>query len=73
VAFLEGSPNTSRAVTVTRCRLLKLYREDFHRLEAMNPAIGRQIRSTAERRRAERETCGASHPMQRSLEREPED
>jgi hypothetical protein len=39
-------------VTASRCRLLKLFREDFHRLETTNPEIAAHIRATAARRRA---------------------
>jgi hypothetical protein len=38
-AMLEGEPSRRRFVTTSRCRLLKLFREDFHRLETANPAI----------------------------------
>ena len=31
-------------ITRTRCRLLKLHREDFHRLEVTHPAISARIR-----------------------------
>ena len=34
------------------CRLLKLFRDDFHRLETTNPDIAAHIRATAARRRA---------------------
>lgn len=54
VAFLEGETSPGRYVTVTRCRLLKLYREDFHRLEATSPAIGHHLRRVAAERRAQR-------------------
>lgn len=39
-------------MTASRCRLLKLFREDFHRLETTNPEIAAHIRATAARRRA---------------------
>jgi voltage-gated potassium channel len=55
VALLEGSPNPGTFATVARSRLLKLYKEDFHRLEQINPAIGEHVRRVAEQRRLARE------------------
>lgn len=55
VAFLDSAPSAGRFVTVSRCRLLKLYREDFPRVEAVKPDIASQIRRiAAERREARR-------------------
>lgn len=51
VAMLEGTAHPGRYVTLTRCRLLKLYREDFVQLEAANPLIGSHIREIAHARR----------------------
>jgi voltage-gated potassium channel len=34
-------------VTASKCRLLKLHREDFHRLAATRPRIASHIRSLA--------------------------
>jgi CRP-like cAMP-binding protein len=44
-------------VTLSRCRLLKLFREDFHRLETTHPDIAQHIRTTAARRRAMRKAA----------------
>lgn len=53
-AVLENDTHHGTFVTTSKCRLLKLHREDFHRLAAANPAIARTIRATAsERRRGE--------------------
>ncbi len=54
VALLDNDVNPGRFQTLTRSRLLKLYREDFHRLEAGNQAVGRHIRKVAAERRAAR-------------------
>ena len=45
VAVLENDVNHGTFRTLTRCRLLKLYREDFRRLEHVNPNVAKQIRS----------------------------
>ena len=34
--------------TTTKCRLLKLHREDFHRLESVNPQLAARLRQVAE-------------------------
>ena len=53
VAALENDINHGSFRTKSRCRLLKLYREDFRRLEHVNPEIARAIRTMAiERMRA---------------------
>lgn len=54
VAMLENDINPGRFTTLSRCRLLKLYREDFRRLEAANPSIGAHIRGIAAQRKAMR-------------------
>lgn len=46
-AMLEGEPSRGAFVTTSRCRLLKLFREDFHRLETANPAIAGVLRAAA--------------------------
>lgn len=43
-AMLENDLNRSSFVTSTRCRLLKLHREDFHLLETRSPGVARRIR-----------------------------
>lgn len=45
--MLERSANSGAYRTVGRTRLLKLHRADFHRLEQINPALGRHIRLVA--------------------------
>ena len=50
--MLNGMATEGAFVTASRCRLLKLFREDFHRLETTNPEIAAHIRATAARRRA---------------------
>ena len=55
VATLENDVNHGSFRTATRCRLLKLYREDFRRLEHVNPEVARTIRSLALERMRERE------------------
>jgi len=52
VPMLNGMAIEGAFVTMSRCRLLKLFREDFHRLETTNPDIAAHIRATAARRRA---------------------
>lgn len=55
VALIENDLSPGRFMTTTRCRLLKLYREDFNRLEAAHPEIGSHIRKVAADRRAARQ------------------
>ncbi len=55
VAVLDGDVNPGAFTTLSRTRLLKLYREDFHRLEVINPAIGAHIRAVAAQRKRARE------------------
>jgi len=55
VALLENDLNLGTFVTASKCRLLKLYREDFHRLEAASPAISSHIRKIAVARRRARD------------------
>jgi len=49
-AMLEGEPSGGAFVTTSRCRLLKLFREDFHRLETANPAFAEVLPAAASRR-----------------------
>jgi voltage-gated potassium channel len=49
-AMLEGEPSQGAIVTTSRCRLLKLFREDFHRLESANPAVAGALREAANKR-----------------------
>lgn len=48
-ALLERMADPARYVTRSRCRLLKLYREDFQRLEATAPAAAQRLREVASR------------------------
>ena len=54
VAMLENDVHRGRFVTVSKCRLLKLHREDFHRLETANRQIAINLRREAALRRAAR-------------------
>ncbi len=55
VAVLENDVNHGTFRTVTRCRLLKLYREDFRRLEHVNPEVAKHIRTVGVARMRSRE------------------
>lgn len=52
VAMLEDDGAPAAFITKTKCRLLKLHREDFHRLEVASPEIGHLLRRKAQERRA---------------------
>lgn len=54
VAMLENDLHSGSFITVAKCRLLKLHREDFHRLETANPQVAANIRKIAAARRAAR-------------------
>lgn len=50
--------------TIGRCRLLKLYREDFRRLEHLAPEVGRHLRrAAAERVRERNALVSAARPV----------
>ena len=51
-AMLEHDTHKGSFVTTTRCRLLKLHREDFHRLETTSPEVARCLRKTAQQQTA---------------------
>ncbi len=59
-AMLENDVSFGTFQTVGRCRLLKLYREDFRRLEYLAPEVAREIRSAALQRIKERESAIAA-------------
>ncbi len=59
VAMLDNDIHTGTFVTQSKCRLLKLYRDDFTRLERINPAIGAHIRTIADERRRKRDASRA--------------
>jgi voltage-gated potassium channel len=46
-AMFEDGQHNDAIVTASKCRLLKLHREDYHRLEAKQPRIASHIRSLA--------------------------
>lgn len=50
VAMLQGDLHEGNFHTATKCRLLKLHREDFLRLEVSHPDLARQIRGLSEER-----------------------
>ncbi|MEZ5853123.1 MAG: cyclic nucleotide-gated ion channel [Hyphomicrobiaceae bacterium] len=54
VALVQNGKHGGSYTTTTRCRLLKLYREDFFRLEATRPEIGALIRKIAAERATHR-------------------
>ena len=54
VAMLENDLNRGRFVTLSKCRLLKLHREDFQRLESANQQLASSLRKEAALRRAAR-------------------
>lgn len=47
VAMLDNDVQKATFVTASRCRLLKLHREDFHRLAVANPTVAASIREKA--------------------------
>ncbi|MFM2421970.1 MAG: hypothetical protein RL291_500 [Pseudomonadota bacterium] len=55
IAMLDGDLNQGSFSTVSRSRLLKLHREDFVRLEQINPHIAAHIRKIAAERRRVRD------------------
>lgn len=57
VAMLDSDVQPGRFITRTRCRLLKLYREDFDRMEATIPQVGSHIRNVAAQRKAARQAA----------------
>ncbi len=50
VAMLAHDQSPATFVTKSKCRLLKLHQEDFHRLETASPEIGEHIRRKARER-----------------------
>jgi voltage-gated potassium channel len=49
LALLENDVHRATVVTVSKCRLLKLYKQDFHRLENASPSVAAQIRLASSR------------------------
>ncbi len=56
VAMLVRDREPGAFVTASKCRLLKLHREDFHRLETAKPEIAAHLRALAANRAASRPT-----------------
>ena len=54
VALLDIDAQPGRFITRTRCRLLKLYKEDFDRLEMTCPQVASHIRQVAAQRKSAR-------------------
>lgn len=52
-AMFGNDLHRSDVVTASKCRLLKLQREDFHRLAATKPRVASHLRDLAERLRSE--------------------
>jgi voltage-gated potassium channel len=50
VAMLANEQDHGSFVTGSKCRLLKLHREDFHRLETVSPEVARHLRLKASER-----------------------
>jgi hypothetical protein len=59
VGYGDVTPLTALGKIWSSCRLLKLFREDFHRLETANPAIAGQLRQAVHKRRADRRGAGS--------------
>lgn len=59
-AMLGNDKHYGSFQTVGRCRLLKLYREDFRRLEHLAPEVARHLKAVATERIAERRTLVAA-------------
>lgn len=59
-AVLSHNHHPASIHTATKCRLLKLHRADFHRLEGLQPELARRIRRVSEERaRAEADRVAA--------------
>jgi voltage-gated potassium channel len=53
MAMLEHDASPATFLTASKCRLLKLYREDFHRLEATCPVVAAHLRKVGAADRTE--------------------
>ena len=60
-AMLENDTHFGSFRTVVHCRLLKLYKEDFRRLEHAAPEIARHLRRAAMERIRQREVAMAAN------------
>lgn len=56
-AMLEDTPNQGSYRTMTRSRLLKLYRQDFLQLEVAAPPLAEHVRRVSEARKLHREAA----------------
>jgi voltage-gated potassium channel len=63
VALLDEGVGQGSFVTASKCRLLKLHREDFARLEIASPEIGQYLRRSARERRELADTFAAAEPQ----------
>jgi voltage-gated potassium channel len=54
-AMIENDVHKGAFITCAKCRLLKLHKEDFHRLETANAGVASRIRRIASARKAVRE------------------
>lgn len=61
VSMLENDVSHGTFHTIARSRLLKLYKEDFRRLETLNPELARKLRHAALTRLQMRESMIAEH------------
>ena len=61
-AMLNEDKHYGAFNTVGRCRLLKLYREDFRRLEHLAPEVARKLRAAGNDRIAERQSLLMAKP-----------
>lgn len=59
-AMLEDSLNAGSYRAITRTRLLKLYRDDFAKLELAAPPLAAHVRRVSEARRAQRQSAEAA-------------
>ena len=51
--MLDNDIHPGSFITSSKVRLLKLHKEDFHRLEAKHPHLAAHIRKVAERQQAQ--------------------
>ncbi len=51
-SLLSHEPSDGTFITASKCRLLKLHREDFHRIETAHPHVAERIRAAARRPQA---------------------
>jgi voltage-gated potassium channel len=71
VSMLGNDVSHGAFRTITRSRLLKLYKEDFRRLEALNPELARKLRHAALNRLQMRECIIAEHAARLTAAADP--